>query len=400
MQDTAVCLFEKPSYTVEDSADSLLKTVAGIPLVERTLLSLKKTQIRSVHCFCNQKHYQILQVLSFKWKRDNRFPEVYLHYRDKKTEVHLPPTYLILDGHLIYHPRLLEQAVKLDGPAAYVDDRGQALGIGVLDASQPVQMASLEKVTPYPLTDFSLTPESSSDEGIKKAENRIFALLKKDTDGWFSAHLNRPVSLCLSKTLVRYPIHPNIWTLLTFLFGAISGIFSSFGGYFYLALGGIIYQFASILDGIDGEIARAKFLVSKPGMWLDTVCDDLTNLIYILGVTLGIYRNSKFMPLLVVGIAGGTAYVLLVILMYRKLIYGYRSHTLLRFQQEIKKPGLQKNKRFRFVLRLQPLIKRDFYGYLFMLLALAGVPSVTLVVWLIGVVSTFAVLLRSGFVKL
>lgn len=400
MQDTAVCLFEKPRDIVGNSADRPLKTVAGIPLVERTLLSLKKVQIHSVHCLCDERYHQILQMLLFRWKRDIRFPEVYLHIRGKKTELHLPSTYLILDGHSIYHPRLLEQAVKLDEPAAYVDDQGHPLGIGVLGSSQPVQMTSLEEVTPYPLTDSSLVPGSSTDEGIKKAEKRIFVSLKKDTDGWFSTYLNRPVSLCLSRILVRYPIHPNVWTLLTLFVGALSGVLSSFGGYYYLALGGIIYQVASILDGVDGEIARAKFLVSRPGMWLDTVCDDLTNLIYILGVTLGIYRSSKSLPLLCVGIAGGAVYVLVLIVMYRKLIYGFRSTTLLRFQEEIQKLGLQKNRRGRFILRLQPLIKRDFYGYLFMFLALAGIPSVTLVAWLIGVLSTLAVLLGSGYVKL
>ena len=127
------------------------------------------------------------------------------------------------------------------------------------------------------------------------AEKRIFSSLKKDTDGWFSTNLNRPVSLRLSRILVHYPVHPNVLTLITLLVGALSGILSAFGGYYWLALGGILYQAASILDGVDGEIARAKFLVSRSGMWLDTVCDDLTNLIYILGVTAGIYRNSKSM---------------------------------------------------------------------------------------------------------
>lgn len=400
MQDTAVCFFEKMNDMTGVPAEHLLKTVAGVPSVERTLLSLKKAQIHVVQCLCDEIYFRLLQSRISLWNRDNRFPEVNLHLRERKTELALPPTYLILNGHLIYHAGLLEQAKALDKPAAYVDDRGELLGIGVLDSSKPVQMTSLELVPRQPLIDPSLAPGLITDEGIKMAEKRIFSSLKKDTDGWFSSNLNRPVSLCLSRILVHYPVHPNVLTLITLLVGVLSGILSGFGGYSCLALGGILYQAASILDGVDGEIARAKFLVSRSGMWLDTVCDDLTNLIYILGVTAGIYRNSKSLLLLGAGLAGGTLYVLVLFVMYRKLIYGFRSTSLLRFQEEIKKPGLQKNMRYRFILRLQPLIKRDFYGYLFMFLALAGIPSMIPVAWLIGVLSTLAVLIKSGFARL
>ena len=40
-----------------------------------------------------------------------------------------------------------------------------------------------------------------------------------------------------------------------------------------LFLGGILAQISSILDGVDGEIARIKFLETKFGKWFDSVLD-------------------------------------------------------------------------------------------------------------------------------
>jgi len=49
----------------------------------------------------------------------------------------------------------------------------------------------------------------------------------------------------------------------------------------------------SILDGCDGEIARAKNLESKLGERLDYVCDFAASLVYVLTLGLGLHRSSE-----------------------------------------------------------------------------------------------------------
>ena len=53
-------------------------------------------------------------------------------------------------------------------------------------------------------------------------------------------------------------------------------------------VGCAIFQIYSVLDGCDGEIARAKNLVSRWGERLDTLCDTIGNLLLVIGVGFGL----------------------------------------------------------------------------------------------------------------
>ncbi len=52
-----------------------------------------------------------------------------------------------------------------------------------------------------------------------------------------------------------------------------------------LALGGVVAQFASVIDGCDGEIARLKFQSSSYGGWLDAVLDRYADAFLLFGLT-------------------------------------------------------------------------------------------------------------------
>jgi CDP-L-myo-inositol myo-inositolphosphotransferase len=62
------------------------------------------------------------------------------------------------------------------------------------------------------------------------------------------------------------------------------------GGTTGLVLGGVLFHVASVVDGVDGEIARATFRVSRRGAVLDTAVDMITNLLFYLGVTIALTR--------------------------------------------------------------------------------------------------------------
>jgi len=80
----------------------------------------------------------------------------------------------------------------------------------------------------------------------------------------------KSISERVGPLLAKFKLHPNVFTL-----------FSLFFGFFYLLfliknnlkLAILFFLFASLLDFIDGAVARASGKVTKFGAYLDTICD-------------------------------------------------------------------------------------------------------------------------------
>ncbi len=109
---------------------------------------------------------------------------------------------------------------------------------------------------------------------LAQAEQALLEELRgKPTDGPVARHLNRPLSTRLTRLLVRTPVTPNQISLFSFACSLLAALLIALPHYATLALGGALAQFASIVDGCDGEVARLKYLSSDYGGWLDAVLD-------------------------------------------------------------------------------------------------------------------------------
>src|SRR5437773_4774052 len=117
--------------------------------------------------------------------------------------------------------------------------------------------------------------------------------MSKPPDGFVSRFLNRPISRRITSFLLKFPIHPNGWTISIFVLPLVAGAFLIRGDYVSIVIGAAIFQVFSILDGCDGEIARAKNLESKFGERLDYFCDFAASLVYVLTLGLGLHRSSE-----------------------------------------------------------------------------------------------------------
>src|SRR5438552_10200087 len=117
--------------------------------------------------------------------------------------------------------------------------------------------------------------------------------MSKPQDGFVSRFLNRPISRRITRFLLKFPIHPNRWTISIFVLPLIAGVFLVRGDYVSVIIGAAIFQAFSILDGCDGEIARAKNLESKFGERLDYLCDFVASLLYVLALGFGLHRVSE-----------------------------------------------------------------------------------------------------------
>jgi len=121
---------------------------------------------------------------------------------------------------------------------------------------------------------------------FKRAEKVLLDRLRdKPADGPVARYLNRPISVLISSHLVKLDITPNQISLSSFLFSLLAAGLFALGGYFALLLGGVLAQFASIIDGCDGEVARLKYQSSDIGGWYDAVLDRYADAFLLFGLT-------------------------------------------------------------------------------------------------------------------
>ena len=121
---------------------------------------------------------------------------------------------------------------------------------------------------------------------FQKAEQALLKRLRdKPTDGPVARYLNRPLSVRISRYLVQRDVTPNQISLSSFLCSLLAAGLFALGGYFALLLGGVLAQFASIIDGCDGEVARLKYQSSDFGGWFDAVLDRYADAFLLFGLT-------------------------------------------------------------------------------------------------------------------
>lgn len=139
---------------------------------------------------------------------------------------------------------------------------------------------------------------------LDSAGKQILLGTIKPTDGIVSRHVNRPISTRISGILLQTRwVRPNHATALTALAAALMFASLVFGGHDGLIAGAILFQAASVLDGVDGEIARATFRTSASGATLDSLTDALTNLGFLIGLGINLHLQG-FGHALVLGLAG------------------------------------------------------------------------------------------------
>jgi 1L-myo-inositol 1-phosphate cytidylyltransferase / CDP-L-myo-inositol myo-inositolphosphotransferase len=202
---------------------------------------------------------------------------------------------------------------------------------------------------------------------LKQAEKVLFRSVRKDTDGVVSRYFNRKVSGFISRLLVKTPLTPNVVTWSALVIGSLSGFFIAHGSHWAVAIGGLVFQFASIYDGCDGEVAKLKLASSKFGEWLDTVVDNVTYLIFFIGVIVGATRQG-YAYILPIGILTVFGVTMCLSTMYLYLARFTNSGSLVTVQNDLTKDlEVEGQSLFiRMVTKIKFMMKRDFFALLFM----------------------------------
>lgn len=117
-------------------------------------------------------------------------------------------------------------------------------------------------------------------------EKVLLQSLASAKDGFISRCLNRRCSLKITRFLARTRITPNQITVISFLIAAAAACCFALGKNL---CGGLLAQLSSIIDGVDGEIARLKFQKSNYGGILDSILDRYADFLIVLGIAYSWY---------------------------------------------------------------------------------------------------------------
>ncbi|HEY8448986.1 MAG TPA: NTP transferase domain-containing protein [Bacillota bacterium] len=122
------------------------------------------------------------------------------------------------------------------------------------------------------------------------------AATRSGGDGPVARYLNRPLSRRLTRLLARTPVTPNQITFIAFALAVAASTCFALG---QPALGGLLCQLASVVDGCDGELARLRLEARPSGALLDTVLDRYADAAVITGLILGALGQATWPPALV-----------------------------------------------------------------------------------------------------
>jgi len=126
----------------------------------------------------------------------------------------------------------------------------------------------------------------------KAAERLLLRILIKPQDNMITRYVYRPVSLPMTRVLVRTPVTPNQISIFIAVLVAIGCWMSARASFTWVIAGTALIQVSQYFDCCDGEIARLKLMSSRFGAWIDTIVDELSTIGYV--AALGVHCHLHY----------------------------------------------------------------------------------------------------------
>ena len=226
-----------------------------------------------------------------------------------------------------------------------------------------------------------------SKAALKKARRALLATARKPTDSFISRNINRRVSLFLTRPLIWLGVRPNPLSVVCLAIGMASCWFIAQGGYVQSLIGAFLFEFASIFDGCDGEVARLTYRTSKFGGFVDMVGDAVIFVLFFACLPVGLYRSSNRPVWLVLGVLAllsmGTFYLQLTAFMKKKKLGNYVVGVVKDIEQSAGRPGFS-GRLDRIAGKIAFIYRRDFFSMgAFVVIALGGASGL---MWVLGIV--------------
>ncbi len=183
-----------------------------------------------------------------------------------------------------------------------VDTGFFVLDDGIFDVDVAGDMISLSDIVraarlPVSFVDGKFWMDVDTSEDVKKANYLIVRhSVKSVGDGFVSRLMNRKISTRISALLVNR-VTPNQMTVLSFLVGVMSALLAAMD----MRIAAVVYQLSSIIDGCDGEIARASLSQSKLGGYVDSILDRFVDFLFLAILALA---NPQTLPVAIFAVFG------------------------------------------------------------------------------------------------
>lgn len=183
------------------------------------------------------------------------------------------PPYSGIDTGLFYIPRNIFSYIN-----KVVSEKGRKASLSDL-----INVLAQEGLVSYVDVSGSLWQDIDTLEDVERARKIYWKILAKnlvkESDGIVSKYLNRRISTRISLAFykARIFVNPNIVTLIVFAIGLLASALVFMGSTW---LGAILMLVSSILDGVDGELARLFKAQTKFGAFLDTLLDRIVDVTF------------------------------------------------------------------------------------------------------------------------
>ena len=290
----------------EDSWPSPDVKLAGLPLLKRSLLSLHKGGISRFIVLSKSPYPQIKTDLEKDIRLKGQLTWI-VHdspkMPDEIIQDHEP--FLLLNLNVHFHWGLIKELCHLNsGTDIWVvtlpigDSSNSSIPAEILilpgENLKETRLLNLRTLAPKikdgKVKTFSAKPDHlcfliESPSSLQKIEKGLLNRLGSPLDGMVDTYLNRPVSKLFTRFFLKTSITPNQITFLSFIIGVWGAIGFAMGGYFNSILGALLFQFSSMVDCSDGEVARLKFMESPFGKWLDITLDNIAHLLIFSAIT-------------------------------------------------------------------------------------------------------------------
>jgi 1L-myo-inositol 1-phosphate cytidylyltransferase / CDP-L-myo-inositol myo-inositolphosphotransferase len=178
-------------------------------------------------------------------------------------------------------------------PAVFAAHR-EAATRGDLGLSDAVTtFAARSPLAAIPLPPGAWWLDIDTPEDLRAAPRTLRRALAKPNDGPVSRFLNRPVSTRLTMATAPLRIHPDVVSAVAFVTGVAAAWLLGAG----MGVGGAILAYVtSILDGVDGEVARLQNRATPVGALLDGVLDRISDAAIVAGLAVWAIEAGTLSP--------------------------------------------------------------------------------------------------------
>ena len=212
-----------------------------------------------------------------------------------------------------------------------------------------------------------------SDADIFRAEKNAGNHIRLSAGGFIARNINKRISLPISFKLAALGVHPNAITVSNMVIGVASAALLFCDTYITTFIGGFLFQFASVYDGCDGEVAKLTCKFSAFGGKLDTINDYMTLILFAIGVSylLGRHYSGPFVISTIAVFFIGIGIIISSFVYYLK--HYTQSKSFVAYQREFFNNLPRTDYIVLLLDKTNYVLRKEFYSWTLFFAAVAGV---------------------------